>query len=146
VKSKARQILQTILLLGIVSFGYSMAGCVAPRNAPRYSDNLHDTKDVPEDAKEFAPAHISAQDPRSSSKMDLVRTAERQQAVIRAARSRIRELEKNPQESPDQPDSLIPREQLREMQTETLEKTVERQQTVIVALKRRVRELENKKR
>jgi hypothetical protein len=76
--------------------------------------------------------------------MDLVKTAERQQAVIRAARSRIRELENNPQESPDQPDSLISREQLLQMQTETLAKTVERQQALIVASKRRIRELEKK--
>jgi hypothetical protein len=141
VKSKALQLLRIILLLGIVSFGYWLTGCAAPRYAPRYSDNL----DVPEAGPEYANAHIPAQGPRSESKMDLLKTADRQQAVIRAARNRIRELENNPQESPDEPDSLIPREQLLEMPAETLEKTVQRQQAVIVALKRRVRELEKKK-
>jgi hypothetical protein len=140
VKSKALQIVRITIVVGIASFGYSMSGCAAPRYAPAYSDN----KDVPEESPEYATAHIPAQGPRSSSKMDLVKTAERQQAVIRAARSRIRELENNPQESPDQPDSLISREQLLQMQTETLAKTVERQQALIVASKRRIRELEKK--
>jgi hypothetical protein len=74
--------------------------------------------------------------------MDLVRTAERQQALIRATKNRIRELENNPQESPDQSDSLISREQLLQMPADLLKKTVERQQALILALKRRVRELE----
>ena len=142
-RSKSYRIIQTTILAAIISLGYLLAGCAAPSYvtaAPRYSDNL----DIPEEAPAAAEAPAPAQAPHSS-KGDLIRMAEHQQDLIRALRRRVKELENNPEEVSEQPDNLIPQEQLAPMSTSILGRTVDRQQKLIAALKARIRELEKKK-
>jgi len=142
-RPKTSKIVRATIVAGIFSFGYLQTGCVAPlyvTSAPNYSE----IPGPPGAGPEYADVPPPAQAPRSS-KGDLIKMAERQQDLIRALRRRVKELENNPEEVSEQPDNLIPQEQLAPMSTANLGRTVDRQQKLVAALKARIRELEKKR-